>query len=208
MSFMLIADMSSGNLCQNNKNIIKRMIESIAEVDDKRRLILKWQLFKQAGDNIPLDQDCFQYAYWYAHELGFQTTASVFDIESLKFLLGFDIPFVKIANRPDLYWLTGEVPRNISIVVSAKQYSRDPGSIWSICCVSEYPAKREQYLSKFTDSMLSYGISDHCTNFDLYYEFRPEIYEFHFSEKHDDSVLDAGLYARTPEQIKEFLEKI
>jgi hypothetical protein len=60
----------------------------------------------------------FEYAYYYARDKGYKTTASVFDEFSLYCLLKYNIPFVKIANRPDLYWLAGEVPRKIPVYMS------------------------------------------------------------------------------------------
>ena len=87
MNNIFILDLSGGNICHNNYAIIQRMIDEIAEVDPDRRFILKWQIFERAGNNIPLFQSCFVKAYEYAEKLGYQTTASVFDINSLNFLI-------------------------------------------------------------------------------------------------------------------------
>ncbi|MFA5715059.1 MAG: hypothetical protein WC998_04935, partial [Candidatus Paceibacterota bacterium] len=102
----IILDFGSGNTHKNNWDYLKRMIDELKAVDTgKHEIIIKHQLFKAAGDNLPLDPWVFDAAYDYAKKLGYKTTSSVFDLESLKFLLNYDIPFVKIANRRDLDWL-------------------------------------------------------------------------------------------------------
>ena len=207
---MIILDFGSGNTCKNDLNYVKRMIDELKAVDTgKHEIVIKWQLFQEAGDNIPLKQSIFNLAYEYAKGNGYKTTASVFDIDSLQYLLWYDIPFVKIANRPDLYWLAGEVPRKIPIYMSGDSdfYANFK---WDCCgdiplaCVSEYPATPEMYNEKF-GAMLSRGrISDHTTDFRLWYQHQPTTIEWHY--KLDDSTgLDAGPFARTPEQLKEIL---
>ena len=131
---MRILDFSSGNTCKNNVDIIKKMIDALAEVDTERKFTIKWQLFQKAPPNIPLTQQNFHFAYHYAKQLGYETTASIFDKESLDFLSWFNPCFIKIANRPDLYWLIGEVPRKIPVLfLTAKTdpYSKGFGKITS-----------------------------------------------------------------------------
>ena len=209
--------MSSGNICKNNPDTILRMIKILSIIDPKRKFILKWQLFKKAGDNIPLLPSVFSYAYNIAMDYGFKTTASVFDIESLNFLLQFDIPFVKLANRPDLYWLIGEVPRKIPVIISRrndKDYmiyiKNKKDSLYVdevMCCISEYPAKIVNYEKGFAEDFLRNGISDHTVDFSMYLKYRPQIYECHFKLP-DSTGLDAGEFARTPEQISEIYEEL
>lgn len=208
-----ILDLGSGNTCRNNPGIIHKMIDAIAEVDPKRKFILKFQLFQEAPPNIPLSWDCFVIAYDYAQKAGYKTTASVFDKESLNFLLKFDVPFVKLANRPDLYWLIGKVPRKIPVVVS---YSHENNFISNIlfgnnqnylCCVSEYPAIIDQYENRFDRDSLRDGISDHTENWQLFRDYRPQIYECHFKLP-DSTGPDAGVFARTSQQISEIYEEL
>jgi len=202
---MFILDMSSGNLCNNSTVIIEKMINAVAEIDHKRIIILKWQLFKEAGNNIPLDREIFRYAYEYAKDLGFKTTASVFDIDSLNFLLQFDISFVKIANRPDLYWLIGKVPREIPVIVSGqKVYYNSDG----LCCISKYPATMEEYEQNFMENDLRSGISDHTCSWELFRKYHPENYECHFCLSHDPQNPDGGMFARLPSDIKEIYNDI
>lgn len=212
---MRILDMGSGNTCKNNPDTILRMIKILSIIDPKKKFILKWQLFKKAGDNIPLLPSVFSYAYNIAMDYGFETTASVFDIKSLNYLLQFDIPFVKIANRPDLYWLIGEVPRKIEIVLSYKsshaldKYDdiENEEINYLLCCISKYPAKLGSYEKKFNKSCLKRGISDHTIDWQLFRKYKPKIYEYHFKLP-DSTGPDAGEFARTPEQISEIYEEL
>jgi len=136
----------------------------------------------------------------------------VFDLPSLKYLLTFDIPFVKIANRPDIYWLAGEVPRKIPVYVSfpnvAALWKRQP--VWTIeepmWCVSKYPATFEEYDKILSaDVIEAYtAISDHTTDFKLWHKYQPAVIEWHYKLP-DSTGYDAGEFARTPEQLKEVL---
>jgi len=210
----IILDAGSGNTCRNDWPYAKRMIDELKAVDTgKHEVIIKWQLFKQAGKNIPLTREIFRQAYDYAASLGYQTTSSVFDKESLDFLLQFKIPFVKIANRRELDWLIGEIPRKISVYVSYGSYEeieclkRYPNNKY-LLCVSEYPSTLEKYEEKFKINYLSFGeelgISDHTTNFGLWHRYQPQIIEWHYKLS-DSTGLDAGPFARTPEQLREVL---
>jgi sialic acid synthase SpsE len=192
---MIILDFGSGNTCQNDVDIVKRMIDELKAVDTgKHEIVIKWQLFIHAGENLLLNHTIFDIAYEYAAKLGYRTTASVFDQSSLHFLLKYDVPFVKIANRRELDWLVGEVPRKVKVIVSGRD----------LCCVSEYPATVEQYEWRYAPDQLHQGISDHTTDFTLWHRYSPLLYECHY--KLEDSIgLDAGDFSRTPEMLKEIL---
>lgn len=212
MEFIL--DLGSGNTCQNSKVLIERMIDAITAIDPQRKFILKWQLFEKAGNNIPLTYDSFDFAYGYARERGYKTTASVFDAESLNYLLQFKIPFVKLANRADLQWLSALVPRGQRIVFSFDSNSITckerfiTGYDGFLFCVSEYPATIEQYeQGKDAEYYLKNGISDHTTDWKLFRAYEPEIYECHFKLP-DSTGADAGPFARTPAQLQEIYEEI
>ena len=91
---MIILDFGSGNTCKNSRRYITQMIDELAAVDTgKQEIVIKWQLFADCQPNIPLEYHVFDYAYQYAKHLGYKTTASVFDMESLCYLLSYDIPF-------------------------------------------------------------------------------------------------------------------
>lgn len=219
----IILDFGSGNTCLNDWPYAKRMIDELKAVDTgKHEVIIKWQLFKEAGKNIPLSRDIFYLAYNYAQELGYQTTSSVFDKDSLDYLLKFDIPFVKIANRRDLDYLIGLIPRQIPVYVSkgnAEDISIHNGI--EMICVSKYPALLKDYepildfcksvwrcgyLKRNDEGMwkINLAVSDHTIDFDLWHKYQPQIIEWHYKLE-DSTGLDAGPFARTPEQLKEVL---
>ena len=208
---MIILDFGSGNTCKNDPDYIIRMIDELDAVDSrKHEVIIKWQLFdRQVGENEVLQAWAFSHAYNYAATKGYKTTASVFDKEALKFLLGFDIPFVKLANRPDLYWLAGEVPRKIPVYVSTGGAEYPDIADVLLYCVSKYPAEVKDYKNKMLlNDMLGLndyiGLSDHTTDFTLYHKYKPSIYECHYRLA-DSTGPDAGLFARTPEALREVL---
>ena len=213
----ILLDFGSGNTCKNDQKIVERMYDALADIDTgKHNVIVKWQLFKKAGDNIPLTRDIFHFACLYGQKKGYQTTASVFDLLSLQFLLQYEVPLIKIANRRDLDWLIGEVPRRIPVYVScgncyeaARLLSKH--NVRILMCVSKYPAARKDYddviggLSNVAPGVpFGFGISDHTTNFSLWKDYRPEIIEWHYKLE-DSTGLDAGPFARTPAQLKEIL---
>jgi sialic acid synthase SpsE len=211
----IILDAGSGNTCRNDTNYIQLMYDKLKAVDTgKHEVIIKWQLFEKAGDNIPLLPECFEFAYTYGTALGYKVTSSVFDKNSLDFLLGFNPCFVKIANNRKLDWLIGEVPRKVPVIISAENIN--PATKWlqveacisdfdrALCCVSKYPAEFNDYVTNFTGHQLHCGISDHTTDFSLFLEYEPSIIEWHYKLS-DSTGLDAGPFARTPEQLSEVL---
>lgn len=210
----IILDFGSGNTCQNDKEIVKQMYDELQKIDTKKHsVIIKWQLFESAGDNIPLQQSVFDFAYTYGEKLGYLVTSSVFDLPSLSFLLNYDIPFVKIANRRDLDWLIKEVPRKIPIYVSVDKAPMMGTNFLNVekclACISKYPASLEDYEDVFgaKDEMfplLNRAVSDHTSDFVLWYKYQPKIIEWHY--KLSNSVgLDASSFARSPEQLKEII---
>jgi len=214
----IILDFGSGNTCQNNKSIIKNMIDELCRVDSKKHdIVIKWQLFKRAGDNIPLTRESFSYAFEYAKQCGYKTTASVFDFESFVFLKTFkDLPFIKIANNDELYWLLGYIQESgyksyISVKdeKSFKNFKNqfDLGISYNFdlfCCVSKYPADGIDYQETFSKDNLKYAISDHTTSLKLFNVYNPLKIEWHY--KLNDSIgLDAGQFAKTPQMLKEVL---
>ena len=210
---MIILDFGSGNTCKNDPDYIIRMIDELDAVDSrKHEVIIKWQLFnRNIGKNEVLQSWAFSHAFNYATTKGYRTTASVFDKEALKFLLGFDVPFIKLANRPDLYWLAGEVPRKVPVYMSVGSYGIPiPFKVnVRLMCVSKYPATIEEYEKEFfaylDTKYLGYNdISDHTATLELYNKYKPKIYECHYKLA-DSTGLDAGSFSRTAEQMAEIL---
>lgn len=213
----IILDFGSANTHKNSKDYIKRMHDELKAIDTgKHEIIIKHQLFKQAGQNIPLTHECFDYAYQYGTSLGYKVTSSVFDKESLDFLLQYDIPFIKIANNRKLDWLVGEIPRKIPICISVgeddsviKCFNFDKFAVplhgdMKLYCVSNYPAIYNDYIKTFSPNQLRRGISDHTSHFSLFKNFEPEIIEWHYGLQ-DSTGLDAGAFMRTPEMLAEVL---
>jgi sialic acid synthase SpsE len=213
----IILDFGSGNTCKNDLSIAKQMIDELKSIDtSKHEIIIKWQLFEKAGSNIPLCCNVFIQAHIHAASLGYKTTASVFDKKSLEFLLQFDIPFIKIANRRDLDWLIGEVPRKIPVYVSVGSMPEGETLLYgypnyinqnrdvALFCVSQYPASIEEYERRFSKGSLKYAISDHTIGLELFKKYQPRIWEKHYKLS-DSTGLDAGPFAITPEELREVL---
>ena len=207
----IILDFGSGNSSCNDRGIIREMYDELKAVDTgKHRIYIKWQLFEKAGDNIPLLPESFEYAYEYGTSLGYEVTSSVFDKNSLDFLLNFDVPFVKIANNRKLDWLIGFAPRNILVVVSYGSIedlkTAPKENIKRLLCVSEYPADILKYEAFDLEYYIKsgYGISDHTTDFTLFNKYHPDWIEMHYKLA-DSTGLDAGPFAKTAEQFAEIL---
>lgn len=208
----IILDFGSGNTCKNDKKYVKRMLDELMEIDNsKHKIIIKWQLFERAGDNIPLLHDVFDYAYWYAKDLGYETTSSVFDYSSLSFLLGYEVPFIKIANNRSLDYLIGEIPRKLPIYISTSNsyfYIELQQKLTQkdiiMACISEYPADIKSYHNSFEYWHLR-NISDHTVGFELFKIHKPSIIEWHYGLS-DSTGLDAGKFMKTPEQLIEIMK--
>lgn len=209
---MIVLDFGSGETCQNDFGIVKRMIDELARVDSrKENVIIKWQLFHDVPAGCkPLGLGVFTRAYDYALDRHYFTTASVFDENSLKFLLNFNPVFVKIAARPKLYRLLDLVPKDVTTFVSIppgfdekKALMAQYPNMKPLYCVPEYPASPTVYETAFGGN-LSYSISDHTHDWYLRNKYRPLFHEVHY--KLDDSTgLDSGPWARTARQLEEVL---
>lgn len=205
----IILDIGSGNTCQNDPAILCNMIDEVAKRDNgKHKIIFKTQLFEEAPPNIPLKHEVFAQAYRHATTKGYALTSSVFDLPSLHFLLQYEIPFVKIACRNDLFWLIGEVPRKVDVIASVQtdkeiwpyDWHIDENKITTICCVPEYPADIDSYPYNCT----GIGYSDHTVGLQLFREHKPSIWEKHLKLP-DSTGPDAGDFAITPQELEEII---
>lgn len=203
---VIILDFGSGNTCKNNKDYVKNMYDELKKVDTgKHKIIIKWQLFQLAGENIPLRHEIFDYAYKYGHQLGYEVTASIFDRESLDFLLQYKIPFVKIANNRMLDFLIYHIPKNIPLYISksrdlfTKHKNKVIEEFW---CVSKYPATIEDYMKLPLES--GCNISDHTTDFTLFERYIPKIIEWHYKLEYSTG-LDSWEFAKIPRQLSKIL---
>lgn len=197
-----IIEMGSGNSCRNDIDTVRKMIDAVDLVDSGvHDVVFKWQLFTSAPPNRPLKREVFDYAYNYAADFGYETTASVFDEDSLEYLSKFDVPFIKIACREHLYGLVLQILTIAYVSVPEPMDGRWPGAV-QLCCVPEYPAELEDYEKRFPD--LRY-VSDHTPGWELYWKHDPDIIEKHFVLKREAGNPDAGPFAVTPEQLSEVL---
>lgn len=211
---MIILDLGGGDVCQNNKEYITQLIDSISMVDTDRVCVIKWQMFISIPDKTPLKRDLFHYAYYYARDLGFETTASFFDGDSLDFIMRYNVPFIKIASqeylrsyRSDIF--KAQTVNNDKIIRKAVVASRTP---WSqpmdcdmlMCCIQEYPASAYKYESLFSTDQLRAGISDHTDSIELYKKYTPKVYEKHYTL--DNVSNKPREYALRPDGLKELLK--
>jgi hypothetical protein len=203
----IILDISA-NTFKNDEAYYKRMIDELSAVDTrKHEVILKWQLFEESEFNIRARKALFvPLSEWAFKVHRYKTTSSVFDIESLRFLLEcelpYDLPFIKIANNRKYDWLIGEIPRKYKVYKSVDripvinwQFNNGIEELW---CVSEYPAPIEKYPDWCKT------ISDHTVGLELFHRNQPVIWEKHYKLS-DSTGLDAGDFAITPEGLKEIL---
>jgi sialic acid synthase SpsE len=185
----LILEMQDGMMCKNSKSVVKDMIDAaINNISSNINLIFKWQLYtkiKTYVEIIPLKHEIFEFAYQYAALLGYKTTASVFDQESLNYLQKFNVPFIKIACKTDLYdfrknmWSLDGNFKTVISVENKNDFATMAASGSLLCCIPKYPAMISEYESEFGE-LLYYGISDHTVGLDLYNKYMPVLYEKHF----------------------------
>jgi sialic acid synthase SpsE len=201
----IILDFGSGNTCKNNKTYIKRMYDELNEVDSrKHKVIIKWQLFRRLGQNISLTENSFNFAYEYGTKLNYKVTSSVFSMESLEFLLGYDIPFIKLANKRETDFLINYIPERLPVYISKTHdlFLPKRDNVVEMWCISRYPAEISDY--EKLDIKKGDAISDHTKDFTLFNKYKPKIVEWHYKLDFS-SGLDAGSFAKTPGQLKEIL---
>ncbi len=204
---MIITDLGSGNSCRNSIDYAFRMIKAVVDLN-LPDVVIKWQLFKHEGDNVPLSLEVFERAFKYAATWGIRTTASVFDKDSLDYLLTFPVPFIKLANKINSQILISDIPDDVPVIISTDKpdYKSARKLTDIIYTVSKYPAEEKDY-DKFGDK-LKQGLSDHTTSWQLYQKWHPEIYECHFVLEHDKNNPDGGSFSRLPEDFKNMNNEI
>jgi len=224
----LILDIGSGRSLPDVDTAIKLIDEVIKRDTGKHEVIFKAQLFESAPPNVPLSHIVFRAAFVKAEVNGYHLTSSVFDKESLRVLLKYDydswpLPFIKIACRPDLYWLIGEIPRKIPVYCSTtpnvifkclqeeEKFPWDDNEITYLTCVRKYPASLSDYMNarEIVDvdgALYSKYVSDHTQGWEMFSAMEDkEIWEKHVCLEHNDTNPDAGAFAVTPEELEEIL---
>ncbi len=200
---IIILDIGAANIHKNNVDEALKLIDEIKVNDPgNHKIIIKAQLFENESPNVPLHKETFMAIYYRSLKHKYKCTASVFDEKSLNFLLEFEIPFIKIANRVDKYDLIDSIPRGIRVIYSYSTYRKHFENCKHLACISEYPAKFGDYEDNFKLSELKAGISDHTSGLRLYRVYRPRIWEKHIVLKHDPDNIDAGKFAILPQDLK------
>ena len=183
------------NTFKNDLYYFDKMVKFIKKIDtNKYDIIFKTQMFgglsEAAKVNIRLDNSLLKEMNIICEGYGYKFTSSVFDYYSLVCLLGagFPVPFVKLACRPELYYLSAHIPRGIPIYMSVdtrkfssvnalnqeieilakrrKMILRDQGIEGAkfLLCVPEYPCKESDY--QF--NLFNRSISDHTEGLKLF----------------------------------------
>lgn len=206
----IILDVSA-NTHRNDEDRIREIIESVPPVPPEHEIVFKTQLWTKHSLAAKVNRTCtlngLSLFLMCAKLHGYQATSSVFDLPSLTALLGYDVPFVKIACRPDLYWLIGEVPRKLPVYVSVdcrsgRIHEVSPWPNWTLMwCVPEYPANINDYIHAKDGKC-----SDHTDDLDLWHKYKWEIFEIHYVlERGEKDNPDAGPFAKTPNDLKDML---
>lgn len=202
---MIIFDCGSGNTCKNSVESAMFMVLEFAKLKVPGA-VFKWQLFEKAGDNVPLNLEVFERASRYAGVLGYRTAASVFDKSSLDYAMTMNVPFIKLANNKAAHALLKDIPEAMPVVISTDdpEYKTDRPDTKIMYCISQYPADPKDYEKKFGDKLMI-GMSDHTTDWTLFNKYQPKVYECHVKLRSSEG-LDAGKFARTPEQVAEIMQ--
>jgi sialic acid synthase SpsE len=196
----IILDLGSGSNAPYMKDMVD---EVIARDTGKHCITFKVQLFKSAPPNVPLSHDAFGCLYDYVHTRGYDLTSSVFDMDSLNFLLDFEVPFVKIACRPELYWLLDDVPAGQKVYISGNVHGMRFSPDVYLLCIPEYPAPISEYERRAMKGGWD-GISDHTVGLELWNRLRPDKFEKHLKLP-DSTGPDAGEWAITPTELEAVL---
>jgi sialic acid synthase SpsE len=196
----IILDIGSGS----NYPQMKEMVDEVIKRDTKKHSVtFKTQLFTDEAPNTPLTRDEFRDIYDYVHTKGYELASSVFDLESLGFLLEFKVPFVKLACRPGLYWLLDEVPTGQKVYVSVESASERRRADCYLLCIPKYPALIIDYERKAMKGKWC-GVSDHTVGLELWNRLRPDKFEKHLKLP-DSTGPDAGEWAITPTELEAVL---
>lgn len=206
---LIILDIGACNVSKGSIKYYIELIDKIYTIYNNvvldEEIIIKAQLFKKAGDNIPMKKNLFESIYRYCAKSGFKCTASVFDLESLNYLLSFNIPFVKIPCNKDLYYLSDFVPNWIPIFKSHdyRHYITDETRAEiRMVCIPEYPAHISEY--EVIGGLRDY-VSDHTEGIELHEKYRPKVWEKHIVLHREKGNIDCGEFAILPEDLKEIL---
>lgn len=172
---------------------------------------LKVQLFPNIpfftdSGNVHLPLKTFEKAYEFSKSIGTPFTASVFGEDELKFLMDFNLPFIKFAysQRKQFSWMEQACNKGHDIMVSTnlmelpKLHELFPDNLLGLFCIPEYPVTYEVNFER----MFEYfdGFSDHTLGISHINKARiagAKIIEKHVTLNHDDIRCPDHLFAVT-----------
>jgi len=110
----IILDLGNASSHGNNIRLFYDMVDAVSRIDTKKHdIVFKTQIWKEGNPLIDkrlksTSNAAFSCLYDYCKASGYQCTSSVFDNDSKGFLLGYKVPFIKIACVKDCYNLIDE----------------------------------------------------------------------------------------------------
>ena len=208
----VVLDIGSGASLPTKKEA-EKVVSMVASLNSRRhRVILKPQLFKNIPPNKELSHEVYEHLVALCQAEGLELAASVFDEASLHVALTYGVAHIKIACRPDLYWLAGKVPREVPVHVSWDCRGQEPTLPKvdvRLACVPSYPAEWTDYNqdSRYMESGEWSAISDHAVGLTLWEKCDPEVWEKHFvlEPNNPDNPDSMGGFAMDPDQLREAL---
>jgi len=191
MYLKIILDLGQGTSTGNDRAYVEDLMNQLPA-----GVVAKFQLFTDLPHLDPLDRDVFTIAYEIGQDRGIPVTASVFDTDSLEFLMDFDPVFVKIACNLKWYGLIDKVPILTPVLISARdkrdyedmRYEFAYRPVGVMCCIPEYPANMRQYDYSHNEWDLKGSISDHTTDLELVSKYKPLIWERHYGKRGPDAI--------------------
>jgi sialic acid synthase SpsE len=200
----LIADIGS---CHMNK--LEYCYEAIEVAKDCGVDIIKFQLFKEEftkNGNIALSRTNWPAIVLYAHKVGIDIFASVFDEEAIQLLYNCEIKKIKLAYSQafNLKLIKKAKELKMEIFASGDWENYPNYADYKLFCIPKYPVKAYQpikYMNGF-DSISSHFLGIE-TDKELIAKFTPTYIEKHFTLEHDDITCPDNDFALQPKELKE-----
>lgn len=188
--------------------------EAIDRAADVGIHVIKFQLFKNpvnyTGGNVELPREWWAELVAYAYGK-IQITASVFDSESLSYLLSFKPPFVKLAysKKMESEWAERILSSGTRCIISCDPLhdrQMDP-RVSRLYCIPEYPVRYEVAFDGLFPRFQ--GFSDHTlgTRQTLRaLEAGANIIEKHMTLDHHDIICPDAGFALLPHEFKSIIK--